>query len=54
MYIIIFEDGTIRRTETVEADVLSAADDNYCDVLDVTPDVPLQYVQGEWKELPSV
>jgi len=54
MYIIVFEDGLIRRTATVEDDVLAAADDSFCDVLDVSPEVPLQYVLGEWKEITPV
>lgn len=54
MYILIFEDGAIRRTETVEADVLAAADDSYCDILDVSGEVPLQYVGGEWTEVAQV
>jgi len=54
MYIIVFEDGTIRSSATVEDDVLEAASDSFCDVLDVSGEVPLIYSSSEWKEVEPV
>ena len=54
MYLIIFEDGEIRRTPIVEDDVLQSADDGYCSIINVGPTTPLQYIQGEWQEIAPV
>jgi len=52
MYIIIWEDGTAKRARDVGQDELSACEDGYMQIIDITtPDQPREYADGEWRLL---
>lgn len=48
VYLIIFEDGTIKYTYDFSEDLCQSADDGYVDIVDITdPEMPLQYLPGK-------
>jgi len=52
MFLIIFEDGEIKRTEALADGDLESADDGYLDLLDVSePTSPKRFISGEWVEV---
>ena len=49
MYLVIFEDFSIRHTAELEDGLLSAADDGLVEVVDISnPEHPLRYTNGNW------
>jgi hypothetical protein len=53
MYLIILEDGEIRKTNEIEDDTYQNCDDGVCDLIDISGKEPLGYFQGEWVEIQS-
>ena len=52
MYIIIWEDGTVKSAQNVGKDDLTACNDEYMQIIDITtPDQPREYVDGDWRVL---
>ena len=52
MYLIIFEDGSISKSDSVGISELEAADDGILDLIDISAsDSPFRYYDGEWSEL---
>jgi hypothetical protein len=53
MYIVIFEDGAVTKTNRIDECDLSAADGGIIDIIDITnPEDPQRYyVDGEWVEV---
>lgn len=55
MYILILEDGDVRKSETIDDGELMAAEDGYLDIIDLAlHDNPLRYFDGKWQEIESV
>jgi hypothetical protein len=53
MFMIIFEDGTVKRLPSVANDDISACDDGYCQLIDISHEsVPKEYLKGEWVDIP--
>jgi hypothetical protein len=50
MYILIFEDGTIAKTESLSEALLSNAADGYVDVVDVS-NLTIYTPESEWIEI---
>lgn len=52
MFLVIFEDGAIRKAEEVSQDDVRSADDGLLDLIDISrPDDPRRYVEGGWHPL---
>lgn len=47
-YIVIFEDGVIKQTDKVCEEDLRSCDDALLDLIDISGEEPLMYVEGEW------
>jgi hypothetical protein len=45
---MIFEDGEVRRTESVDDDTLQSCDDGYVQIINISDPQPTQYVDGYW------
>jgi hypothetical protein len=55
MYIIIFEDGSIKQATELDEGLLPAADDGLVDIIDIsTHKDPLQYLDEGWCSLDDV
>ena len=54
MYILIFEDGSLKQASSVDEGDLYAADEGLLDIVDITKDMPRQYYGGEWHLLEDV
>ena len=54
MYLLIHEDGSLQTATELAEDVFKAADDGYIDVVDVTGEVPFQYLRNEWHKIDGV
>ena len=48
MYILIFEDGSMVKSETVGAEDLAASEDGLLDIIDCSSDNPTRYWDGDW------
>ena len=52
MYLYIFEDGTIRKTNELEPDDLKSVNDGYLTIVDISiPGNPKEFYQKEWIEI---
>ena len=50
MFILIFEDGTIRRKFMITDNEINAADDGYISIIDIDiATQPKVYISGEWE-----
>ena len=49
MYIIVFETGSIHKTETISDNDKNGADDGILDIINT--DTMKQYVNGEWVDI---
>jgi len=54
MYILIFEDGTFRKIDSISKDLLKSADDKYVDIINIGIIPPRKYSNGEWQILEDV
>ena len=54
MFLLIFEDGTIRWTEIVSDDDLSAVDSGILSIINMNAVPPLEYHSGEWIKIDPV
>ena len=54
MYIVIFEDGDIRRATTLLQADFDSADEGLIDILDVSGEIPFHYVNGKWLKLKEI
>jgi hypothetical protein len=54
MYILIFEDGTIKKAEEISDGTIGACIDGYVDILNISSNPPTQYCDGEWTEITNV
>ncbi|MDT0618439.1 hypothetical protein RM531_08115 [Salinisphaera sp. P385] len=52
MYLLIFEDGSIKKARTVSDDDLSSADDGMIQIVGLEDSGPREYVDGEWLSVP--
>ena len=51
MFLLILEDGSLRKTDKVSDDFLAACDDGILDVINLNTEQPLYYFEGEWHEI---
>lgn len=51
MYIIITEFGDMFYSNAISNEELSACEDGYLDLINISNERPKQYVDGEWREL---
>ena len=51
MYLVIFEDGTVKRTDNISEEDYISVDDGYLQIIDIVGDVPMEYGEGEWTEI---
>jgi hypothetical protein len=51
MYLLILEDGEIVKSATVNEDDKLMVDAGLLDLIDVSGDQPVQYLEGEWHEI---
>jgi hypothetical protein len=52
MFLIIFEDGEVKRADAVGEDDKQSADDGYIDLIDITdPSVPKRFISGAWSDI---
>ncbi len=54
MFLLILEDGSIRKTASVSDETLSACDDGYCSVINLNTDQPMDFHKGEWADIEEV
>ena len=48
MFLIIDEAGTVMRTEGITDNDLSACDDGYISIIDISGNQPVQFFDGDW------
>lgn len=53
MYLLIFEDGSIKKARTVSGEDLRAVDDGILQIVVLEASGPKEYVDGEWLSVPS-
>jgi hypothetical protein len=54
IYLVIFEDGEVRKTSMLQDEDLQSCDDGVLDVIDITnPKDPVNYVNGMWVTVPD-
>ncbi len=52
MYLFIFEDGAIKKSDSVTQDDL---DSDYLQIIDISqPNNPVEYFDGEWQTIDSL
>jgi len=54
MFIIIFEDGVVKSSPNVDADILNAAEDGLIQVLDISDQDCIQEYSGGWHTIDGV
>lgn len=54
MYLIIFEDGDMKKAATVSDEDKRSADDGYIDIIDLHAENPTRRVNGEWHDIDAV
>ena len=54
MYLVIFEDGTVKLTHNISKEDYASVDDGYLQIIDIVGDVPLEYYKGEWTEIKQI
>lgn len=55
MFLLIFEDGEVKRTDAIGEDDKQSADDGYIDIIDITEsDSPKRFISGEWLEIEDI
>ena len=54
MYLVIFEDGSIKRTDTISPEDYISVDDGYLQIIDIVGDIPMEYYKGEWTEIQQI
>ena len=54
MYIYLFEDGEIRKGTIFNDSESEACDDGILDVIDISGDIPKQYLSGKWHDIDSI
>jgi len=54
MYILIFENGEVKKTATINSNDMIAVDDGILDIIDISGDEPKTYYNGVWHDLESV
>lgn len=52
MYLILFEDYTVKRKLSITDDDKKACDEGVIDIIDIGGDVPKSYYKGNWHEVP--
>lgn len=52
MYLVIFEDGGVKTMAEIGVHELSAADDGYLDIIDISdPELPTRYFDEGWTSI---
>lgn len=51
MYMIVYEDLNVEYTDSMDDDLIEAADYGYLSIIDIDQDPPKEYYNGEWHEL---
>lgn len=55
MFLLIFEDGEVKRADAVGEDDKQSADDGYIDLIDISdPTSPKRFISGEWLEVEDI
>ena len=55
MFLFIFENGVIQKSESYTEDDLKAADDYLIDIVSIfDPDLPTQYHDGDWRPIENI
>lgn len=52
-YLFIFEDGQVMKADKVTDDEFVSCDNGILDVIDISGDEPMQYLNDGWHELPT-
>lgn len=53
MYLYIFEDGSLKTTQSIGEGDLAACDDGLIDLIDISGPEPKQYMDGDWIKIES-
>jgi len=54
MYLLIFEDGSIKKTNEITEDDKNSSEDGYVDIIDISnQNEPKYFFVGEWKLIPT-
>ena len=51
-YLLIFEDGELKKTNTITDEDLQSSDDGYIDIVNM--DSMSRYLYGEWVEIEAI
>jgi len=54
MFIVVFESGEIKKMDEYCQGDLDACDSGVLDLIDVGPEVPLVFFNGQWHEVESI
>ena len=53
MYLIIFEDGTLSKTDVLNDEDLESHEAGFLDILYISDNEPKEYHNGEWFDIPN-
>jgi len=55
MYLLVFEDGTVKRADDISKEDYTSVDDGYLQIIKIAGDVPPQeYYEGEWMKIEEI
>jgi len=54
MYLLIFEDGTVKRADDISKEDYTSVDDGYLQIIDIAGNIPMEYYNGRWDEVEEV